>query len=128
MALRALLFSKDPETNTVLTTVCQSVGVRVEVCDDIFTAIDKGTKQSFGIILVEWSSQPEAGFLVKRARESAPNKQFAAIAMVDRDPTAAEMREHRLDFLIHRPVADAEVRDTLASAMQKTPGAGARRL
>lgn len=123
MALRALLFSKDPETNTVLTTVCQSVGVRVEVCDDIFTAIDKGTKQSFGIILVEWSSQPEAGFLVKRARESAPNKQFAAIAMVDRDPSAAEMREHRLDFLIHRPVADAEVRDTLASAMQKTPGA-----
>ena len=125
MALRALLFSKDPGTNSVLTSVCQSVGVRVEICDDIFTAIDKGTKQSLGIILVDWSSQPEAGFLVKRARESGPNRQFAAVAIVDRDPSASEMREHQLDFLIHRPVTDAEVHDVLASAMQKTPGAGA---
>ncbi|MFZ3340156.1 MAG: TonB family protein [Terriglobales bacterium] len=123
MALRALLFSKNPESNAVLTTVCQSAGVRAEVCDDIFTAIEKGTKQSFGIILVDWSSQPEAGFLIKRARESGPNRQFAAIAIVDRDPSAAEMREQRLDFLIHRPVTDAEVQDILASAMQKTPGA-----
>jgi TonB family protein len=125
MALRALLFSRDPGTNTVLTSVCQSVGVRVEVCDDIFTAIDKGTKQSLGIIFVDWSSQPEAGFLVKRARESGPNSQFVAVAIVDRDPSAAEMREHRLDFLIHRPVTDAEVNDVLASAMQKTPGTAA---
>jgi TonB family protein len=128
MALRALLFSKDPGTNTVLTSVCQSVGVRAEVCDDIFTAIDKGTKQSLGIIVVDWSSQPEAGFLVKRARESGPNRQFAAVAIVDRDPSAAEMREHRLDFLIHRPVMDSEVNDVLASAMQKSPGAGADNL
>lgn len=125
MALRALLFSKDPGTNTVLTSVCQSMGVRVEICDDIFGAIDKGTKQSFGIVLVDWSSQPEAGFLLKRAHESGPNKQFASIAIVERDPSAAEMREHRLDFLIHRPVTDAEVRDVLATAMQKTPGASA---
>ena len=124
MGLRALLFSKDPGTNEVLTSVCQSVGVRAEVCDDIFGAIEKGTKQSLGIIIVDWSSQPEAGFLVKRARESGPNQQFAAIAIVDRDPSAAEMREHRLDFLIHRPVTDSEVQDVLASAMQKTPGAG----
>ena len=46
--------------------------MRVEVCDDIFTAIEKGTKQPFGIMVVDWSSQPEAGFLVKRARESGP--------------------------------------------------------
>jgi protein TonB len=122
MALRALLFSKDRGTNTVLTSVCQSVGVRVEVCDDIFTAIEKGTKQSLGLILVDWSSQPEAGFLIKRARESGPNQRFAAIAIVDRDPSAAEMREQRLDFLIHRPVTGAEVNDVLASAMQRTPG------
>src|ERR1700691_4462130 len=125
MALRALLFSKDPGTNTVLTSVCQSVGVRAEVCDDIFGAIEKGTKQSLGIIIVDWSSQPEAGFLVKRARESGPNKQFAAIAIVDRDPSPVEMREHRLDFLIHRPVTDEEVRDVLTNAIEKTPGAAA---
>ena len=125
MALRALLFSKDPATNTLLTRVCQSVGVRVEICDDIFGAIEKGTKQSFGIVVADWSSQPEAGFLVRRAHESGPNKQFVAIAIVERDPSAAEMREHRLDFLIHRPVTDAEVHDVLAHAMEKMPGASA---
>src|ERR1700758_5704871 len=111
MPLRALLFSKDPGTNTSLTNVCQNMGLRVEVCDDIFTAIEKGTKQSFGFVFADWSSQPEAGFLMKRARESAPNKEFTAIAIVERDPSAADMREHRLDYLLHRPVTDAEARD-----------------
>ena len=124
MALRALLFSKDPGTNAVLTTVCQSAGVRLELCDDIFTAMEKGTKQSFAFMFADWSSQPEAGFLMKRARESAPNKDFSAIAIVDRDPTAAEMRENRLEYLIHRPVTEKEANDVFANAMQKTSGTG----
>jgi TonB family protein len=124
MALRALLFSKDPETNTVLTNVCQAAGVRLEACDDIFTAMEKGTKQPFGIIFVDWSSQPEAGFLVKRARESGPNKEFAAVAIVNRDPSAAEMRENRLQFLIHRPLAAEEVRDVLGGALHKLQPGG----
>jgi TonB family protein len=124
MALRALLFSKDPGTNAVLTSVCQSAGVRLELCDDIFTAMEKGTKQSFAFMFADWSSQPEAGFLMKRARESAPNKDFSAIAIVDRDPTAAEMRENRLEYLIHRPVTEKEANDVFANAMQKTSGTG----
>ncbi len=124
MPLRALLFSKDPETNTVLTSVCQGAGVRLEVCDDIFTAMEKVKKTPLGVIFVDWSSQPEAGFLVKRARQSGPNKDFSAIAIVIRDPSAAEMNEHRLQFLLHRPVAAEEVRDALAGALQKVqPGA-----
>ena len=124
MALRALLFSKDPGTNAVLTSVCQSAGVRLELCDDIFTAMEKGTKQPFAFMFADWSSQPEAGFLMKRARESAPNKDFSAIAIVDRDPTAAEMRENRLEYLIHRPVTEREANDVFANAMQKTSGTG----
>jgi TonB family protein len=126
MPLRALLFSKDPETNTVLTNVCQGAGVRLEVCDDIFNAMDKVKKMPFGVVFADWSCQPEAGFLVKRARESGPNKDFAAIAIVIRDPSAAEMNENRLQFLLHRPVAAEEARDMLACALQKVqPGAAA---
>lgn len=119
MAFRALLFSKSPETNTALTTACKSAGIRVEVCDDIFAAIEKGTKQAFSCILADWFDQPEAGFLLRRARESGPNKSLIAIAIVDNDPTAAEMRDHRLDFLIYRPVAEGEAREVLAKASQK---------
>jgi len=120
MPLRALLYSKDPQTNSVLTNVCQGAGVRLEVCDDIFTAMDKVKKMALAVVIVDWSSQPEAGYLVKRARESGPNKEFAAVAIVMRDPSAAEMNEHGLQFLIHRPVAAEEVRDVLAGAAQTT--------
>lgn len=119
MAFRALLFSKSPETNSALTSACKSAGIRLEVCDDIFSAMEKGTKRSFSCILVNWSDQPEAGFLLKRARESGPNKNLIAIAIVENDPTAAEMRDHRLDFLIYRPVAEGEAREVLAKASQK---------
>jgi len=119
MAFRALLFSKSPETNSALVAACATTDFRLEVCEDIFAAIDKGTKQAFSCVLVDWAGQPEAGFLLKRSRESGPNKSLVAIAVVDHDPTPAEMRDHRIDFLIHRPVAAGEVRDLLAKAAEK---------
>ncbi len=121
MAFRALLFSKGPETNATLTAACQSAGIHLEICDDIFSAIEKGTKQPFSCVLVNWSDQPEAGFLLKRARESKPNLNTVAIAIVEREPTAAEMRDHRLSLLIFRPVAPQEAQEVLAKASEKMP-------
>jgi len=119
MAFRALLFSKSPETNAALTTACKAAGLRVEACTDIFSAIEKGTKQPFSCVIADWSDQPEAGFLLKRARESAPNVNTVAIAVVESDPSAAEMRDHRLDFLLYRPISADEARDVLAKATEK---------
>jgi TonB family protein len=124
MAFRALLFSKGPETNSALSVVCQTAGIRLEVCTDIFGAIEKATKQNFSCIFVDWSDQPEAGFLLKRARESV-NANTVAIAIVDLEPAAAEMQEHRLNFLIYRPVSPNEVQEVLAKAgetMQSVSG------
>ena len=119
MAFRALLFSKNEETNAALVSVCAKAEVRLEVCEDIFAAIDKGTKQAFSCVMVDWAGQPEAGFLLKRSRESGPNKSLVAIAIVDHDPSAAEMRDHQLDFLIHRPIVADETLDLLIKASQK---------
>jgi TonB family protein len=119
MAFRALLFSKNEETNAALVSVCAKAGIRLEVCEDIFAAIDKGTKQAFSCVMVDWAGQPEAGFLLKRSRESGPNKSLIAIAVVDHDPSAADMRDHRLDFLIHRPIVADETLDLLTKASQK---------
>src|ERR1039457_2549878 len=111
MAFSALLFSKKSETNAELATACKAAGIHLDVCDDIFTAIKKGTQQAFSCIFADWSAQPEAGFLLKRARESGPNKSLIAIAIVENDPSATDIRDHRLDFLLHRPVSAAEARD-----------------
>jgi len=119
MALRALLFSKNPETADSLTAVLREAGIRAEVCVDIFAAMEKGTKQPFACILADWSDQPEAGFLLKRARESGPSRMAVVIAIVDGEPTPDEEREHRLDFLIYRPIVADEARAVLAKASQQ---------
>ena len=128
MAFRALLFAKGSDTNAALMAACQSAGIHLEICDDIFSAIEKGTKQPFSCVLVNWSDQPEAGFLLKRARESKPNLETVAIAIVDREPTAAEMRDHRLSLLIYRPITDQEAEEVLAKASEKMPQVSAENI
>lgn len=119
MALRALLFSKNPETADALAAPLNAAGIRAELCTDIFAAMEKGTKQPFSCVMVDWSEQPEAGFLLKRARESGLNRTALAIAIVDGDPTADEERENRLDFLIYRPITPDEASAVLAKARQQ---------
>ena len=119
MAFRALLFSKSPETDAAMTAACKSTGIGAEVCSDIFSAIAKGTKRSYSCLIADWADQPEASFLFRRARESAPNRDTVAIAIVDHDPTPAELRDNRLDFLIYRPISDEEATAVLAKASEQ---------
>ena len=119
MALRALLFSKNPETADSLTTVLGETGIRPEICADIFAALDKGTKHTFPCIIVDWSDQPEARFLLTRARESQANRNAIAIAVVDGEPPQEEVRDNRIDFLIYRPISDDEARAVLTKARQQ---------
>lgn len=119
MSLRALLFSKSAGTAESLAAVFRASEIRAEVCSDIFSAIDKGTKQSFPCLIVDWSDQPEASFLLRRARESAPNRNAVAIAIVEHEPSPGELRDSRLDFLLHRPIATEEARAVLAKACQQ---------
>lgn len=119
MAFRALLFSKSSETSAAMTTACKSTGIRAEVCSDIFTAIEKGKTQTFSCVIVDWADQPEATFLLKRAREFAPNRDTVAVTIVDREPTQAEMRDNRLDFLVYRPISAEEANAVLAKACEQ---------
>jgi TonB family protein len=128
MAFRALLFSKSPETNTAMTTACGSAGIRAEVCSDIFTAIEQAKTRSFSCVIVDWADQPEASFLLKRARESAPNQETVAIAIIDHEPSKADMQDNRLGFLIYRPISALEADEVLAKACeQMQPASGADR-
>ena len=119
MAFRALLFSKSSDTNATMTVACQIAEIRAEVCSDIFTAIEKGKTRAFSCVIVDWADQPEASFLLRRARESAPNRETVAVAIVDNEPTAAEMHDNRLDFLIYRPISAEEADVVLAKASLK---------
>ena len=112
-----------------MTAACKSAGIRVEICSDIFSAIEKGKTRAFSCVIADWADQPEASFLLRRARESTPNRGTLAVAIVDHEPTAAEMCDNRLDFLIYRPISDEEACAVLAKAcerMQPSNGAEIR--
>src|SRR3984957_16922448 len=119
MAFRALLFSKSTDTNAAMTQACERAGIRAEVCSDIFTAIEKGKTRTFSCVMVDWADQPEASFLLKRARESVPNRETVAVAIVDREPTKDELRDSRLDFLVARPIVAANADAVLAKVCEK---------
>jgi TonB family protein len=119
MAFRALLFSKSSETSAAMTAACKSTGIHAEVCSDIFTAIEKGKTQAFSCVIVDWADQPEATFLLKRAHESASNRDTVAVTIVDHDPTQVELRDNRLDFLIYRPISSEEANAVLAKACEQ---------
>jgi TonB family protein len=119
MAFRALLFSKSSETSAAMTAACKTTGIRAEVCSDIFTAIEKGKTQPFSCVIVDWADQPEASFLLKRAHESMANRDTVAVAIVDNEPTQAEMRDNHLDFLIYRPISAEEANTVLAKASEQ---------
>lgn len=119
MALRALLFSKNPETAASLAAMLAETGIRPEISADIFSAIGKATKQGFPCILVDWTDQPEAGYLLKRARQSASNQHTLAIAIVEHEPDPETVREHQLDLLIYRPISKDEARAVLAKARRR---------
>ena len=119
MALRALLCSKNSETNTAMSAACYSAGIRAEVCPDIFSAIEKGKTQPFSCVIADWADQPEASFLLRRARESEANRETVAIAVVDREPSAAEMRDNRLKYLIYRPISAEQAAAVLSQACEQ---------
>ncbi len=119
MAFRALVCSQKSETNAAMAAACKGAGIRAEVCADIFSAIEKGKTQAYSCVIVDWADQPEASFLLRRARESVANRNTVVVAVVDREPTAAEVRDNRLDFLINRPIAAEAARAVLAKASEK---------
>jgi len=119
MVLRALLFSKNPETASSIGAILEESGLRGEICADMFSVMEKGTKQAFPCIIVDWADQPESGHLLRRARESQINRHAVALAIVDSDLTEQQMGDNRIDFLIYRPIAADEVRAVLANARQQ---------
>ena len=119
MALQALLFSKNPETAQSLTAIFAEAGIRLEVCADTFSAIEKAKSHAFQCVIVDWVDQPEAGYLVKRARESTANRDTVAMAVVDDEFAAKRAREDQILFIFHRPIAADEARAVVADARQQ---------
>ena len=110
----SLLFSLDAGTSRPLVQALRELELEIETCPDIFTAIEWLTSRSFDVIVADCDSGPEAGFLLKNARELKLNKAAFTLALTSRAPSVSD-EENGPDLTLSKPLIPDQVKYALLS-------------
>jgi TonB family protein len=81
MSPRSLLFSSDQETLHVVGQVLKELGLEVESCLEIFSAIEKLTTKTFDVVVADLDDGAEAAFLLKTCQELNSTRSALAVAI-----------------------------------------------
>src|SRR5579863_317220 len=118
MALRCLLFSSHEELVQPIWEVLTDLGVEGEYCQRAVDAVEKVTTQSFQIVITDWDDQPEAGFLLKTARDLKAAQRPLTLAIVSDDARLPEALRAGANSVLVKPIRPEQVRDTMSTACQ----------
>jgi periplasmic protein TonB len=116
MPLRCLLFSPDEETVRTISQVLSELGIEAESCFKAVEAVEKVTIRPFQVVIIDWGSQPEAGFLLNTARERKPADRPLTLAIVSDDASVPTALQAGANSVLRKPLQVSQVRDTLATA------------
>jgi periplasmic protein TonB len=116
MPLRCLLFSPDGETLRMIGQVLTELEIEGESCAHAVEAVEKVTARPFQIVIIDWSSQPEAGFLLNTARDRKPADRPLTLAIVSDDASVPTALQAGANSVLRKPLIVNQVKDTLATA------------
>ncbi len=116
MPLRCLLFSPDGETLRTIGQVLTELEIEGESCVQAVEAVEKVTARPFQIVIIDWSSQPEAGFLLNTARDRKPADRPLTLAIVSDDASVPTALQAGANSVLRKPLIVNQVKDTLATA------------
>jgi len=116
MALRCLLFSSDEGALEPIRQVLASLDVEGESCSEGPAAVERVTSQSFQIVIIDWDMQPEAGFLLKSARERKASERPLTLAIVSDDASVPKALQAGANSILRKPIMVNQVNDTLTTA------------
>jgi len=116
MPLRCLLFSPDEETIRTIGQVLAELGLEAESCFKAVEAVEKISIRPFQVVIIDWGSQPEAGFLLNTARERKPADRPLTLAIVSDDASVPTALQAGANSVLRKPLQVNQVRDTLATA------------
>src|SRR5215813_512505 len=114
MLPRALLFSSDEQTATVLRKVLADLHLDLVHCREIFAAIEELTSRSFQALLVDWDQELEASFLLNMARDSKSTKNTYSLVIVDAG--VADTLTVTPDRFLEKPFTPEEARNAILSS------------
>jgi TonB family protein len=118
MALRCLLFSSNEEMVQPIWQVLADLGIEGEYCKSAVDAVEKVTTQVFHIVITDWDDQPEAGFLLKTARELKAAQRPLTLAIVSDDARLPEALQAGANSVLVKPIRTEQVRDTMSTACE----------
>jgi TonB family protein len=108
----SLLFSSDEKASRALTQAFRELEFEVEICPEIFSAVEKITGRSFDVVVSDWNEGLEAAFLLRSSRELEVNQAAFAIAIAN--PEAAKAaHEAGADLILSRPIVAQDVKYAL---------------
>ncbi len=109
MSPRSLLFSSDPEASLVVGQVLRAIGLELEQCPEIFSAVEQLTAHSFDLIVADLDDGAEAEFLLKTSRDLSSNRDALRIAISTKKATTAA----GVDLVLPKPLVQDRVRSVL---------------
>jgi protein TonB len=118
MPLRCLLFSSNEEMVQPIWQVLGDLGIEGEYCQSAVDAVEKVTTQLFQIVITDWDDQPEAGFLLKTARELKAAQRPLTLAIVSDDARLPEALKAGANSVLVKPIRVEQVRDTMSTACE----------
>jgi TonB family protein len=118
MPLRCLLFSSNEEMVQPIWQVLADLGIEGEYCQSAVDAVEKVTTQLFQIVITDWDDQPEAGFLLKTARDLKAAHRPLTLAIVSEDARLPEALRAGANSVLVKPIRTEHVRDTMSTACE----------
>ncbi len=116
MAICCLLFSSDEATAEPIRQVLSGLGVEGEYCSEAAEAVEKVTHKSLQIVVIDWDQQPEAGLLLRTARERKAADRPLTIAIVSDDASIPKALQAGANSILRKPLQGNQVKDTLTTA------------
>ena len=113
MALRTLVFSSDSSATQIVAQHLLEFDLEPIICHDIFSALENLGRNRFDGILVDWSDDPEASFLITRVKETELNRRATLLAIVRSQGEAARATEMGAKAVLFRPLTSGEIREVL---------------
>jgi protein TonB len=96
--------------------VLTELEIEGESCAHAVEAVERVTARPFQIVIIDWSSQPEAGFLLNTARDRKPADRPLTLAIVSDDASVPTALQAGANSVLRKPLIVSQVKDTLATA------------
>jgi periplasmic protein TonB len=114
MDLRALLFTSDGGSTATLCQLLTELGMEAEICSEMLVAVGRLSSERYDAIIVDWSQDTEAAFLLKTAREK--KALGLNLVLVPDDASVARALQQGANSVIKKPIDVAQARETLSTA------------